>query len=180
MSDNNSLETRRDAEQKLAETPAGFLLFEYIKALDRAWQMDGQIRNDLASPNAADVRQLFTTADQFRAALVHTMLAEITPAVVPPDEPNIVRMLDVSTAHLPVGDRFDLVCGQIPGQTAATEYGGIVNSATWGEMAENGLPPESASEPLTAIMRHAVSRNCQWVMFDPDAAGLPGFPTFEE
>ena len=112
------------------------------------------------------------------------MCATVTPrgepAAVPPEEPNIVRMLDVSTAHLPQQDRSDLVVGDVPGQTVATVYGGIVNTATWTLPENDGEPPEGASEPLNAIMQHALARRCQYVLFDADAPELPGFPTFED
>jgi DNA-directed RNA polymerase subunit H (RpoH/RPB5) len=166
---------RREAEKKLAETPAGFLLFEYIKLHDSAWSEDN-ILGMTPMPSqkrVAHVRELFAKAAQFRAALVHTLLH-------PPEEPNIVRMLDVSTAHLPQQDRSDLVCNEIPGQTVATVHGGLVSAATWALAENEGRPPEGYSDAMNAIMQHALARRCQYVMFDADAPELPGFPTFED
>lgn len=104
------------------------------------------------------------------------ILKEFAPAR---DEPNIVRMLDVSTAHLPYGDRADLVGGQVHGQTATTEFGGMVNTAMW-DARVSAAVPEEAGMDLGSIMRHALSCRCQYVLFDRDAPELPGFPTFEE
>ena len=144
----------------------------YVTALESAWQQDGNLgaREYNSQRQLTQVRQLFERATLRRGALVQLLL----------DEPNIVRMLDVSTAHLPQQDRSDLVVGDVPGQTVATVYGGLVNTATWTLPENDGEPPEGASEPLNAIMQHALARRCQYVMFDADAPELPGFPTFED
>ena len=52
-----------------------------------------------------------------------------------------------------------------------TEYGGVINTASW---------DLSGEPPFNAIIRHALARKCQYVMFDRDAPELPGFPTFED
>lgn len=173
-------EAQETDERRLAETPIGKALFAYVAALESAWSHDANL-SEIPSRAALDHgRELFVKADQFRAALVHTMLAAITPRTTPPEEPNIARMLDVSTAHLPAADRSDLVVGDVPGQTVATVYGGIVSTATWSLPDNDGQPPEGASKALNAIMQHALTRKCQYVQFDADAPGLDGFPTFDE
>lgn len=174
------LAARREAENRLAETPIGKALFAYVAAVESAWQQDGNLgaREYSSQRQLTQVRQLFELADLRRRRLVQLLLDAITPAATPPEEPNIARMLDVSTAHLPLNERADLVTGNLPGQTVPTVYGGIINAVTWEAAA--GAVPDHASEALQAIMRHALARNCQYVMFDADAPGLDGFPTFDE
>ena len=169
------LAAQREAEKKLAETPAGFLLFEYIKLHDSAWSEDN-ILGMTPTPSqkrVAHVRELFAKAAQFRAALVHTLLH-------PPEEINIVRMLDVSTTHLTEDERARLVVGDMPGQHAVTDFGGILRTSLWDTEQWGGPQDTSTSETLDAVMKHALGRGCRFVLFDADAPELPGFPTFED
>ena len=94
------------------------------------------------------------------------------------DEPNIQRMLDVSTGHLTDEERDHLGDGAIARQAATYDYGGIVHVGVYEDCeADNSdALPAGTSPTLAAIMRHAIARGCGYVIFDADAPPLPGFP----
>jgi hypothetical protein len=93
-------------------------------------------------------------------------------------EPNIPRVLDVSTAHLTEDERGDLELGALPCQIAETDFGGILHSSGFDTEKTDDLPP-GVIKTTVAIMRHAIARGCGYVMFDADSPTLPGFPVFE-
>lgn len=95
-----------------------------------------------------------------------------------PAEPNIRRILDVSTDHLTMAERHDLVAGALPGQVFENDAGGLIAAYSY-DLTQSDGPPDGASDWLTEIMNHALQRNCTFVQFDIDAPELPGFRTFD-
>ena len=91
----------------------------------------------------------------------------------------VLGVLDVSTGHLRVAERELLECGELPGQTHTSDFGGMVSTGPFEKGARDDLP-DGASATLVAIMREGVRRHCSYVNFDADAVALPGFPTFDD
>src|SRR5258708_38599412 len=74
------------------------------------------------------------------------------------DEPNIRRVLDVSTDHLTVDERDELMAGELPGQVFENDAGGLVAAYAY-DLTRNDGPPDGASAHLSAIMTHALARH---------------------
>ena len=90
-------------------------------------------------------------------------------------EPNIMRVLDVSIGHLTDDERERLSLGNLPGQIACCDYGGLVVVHDLGATRhETGISPTR-----WAIERYAAMRGCRYVLYDSDAPDLPGLPALE-
>lgn len=91
---------------------------------------------------------------------------------------SVLRVLDVSTAHLTVQERLDLEHDGLPGQCYTGDFGGIVSTCCYAPGVQDDFP-DGASDTLVAIMREAIRRGCSYVGFDADARPLAGFPILE-
>jgi hypothetical protein len=143
--------------------------------------MNADISDALEHLEAGRLTELGTALAGLRDAVrenideIEETAGQTTPPPAPPaSEPNVQRVLDVSTAHLTDEERTRLEAGELPGQSFRGEYGGLVYPNVEGE------PPDGMSETLWAIWRHAVDRGCGYILFDRDGPTLPDFPVLEE
>ena len=100
-------------------------------------------------------------------------------------DPNVRRILDVSTAHLTVPERQRLQDGELINQSMTGEHGGMVYLSEFDipespSAFDTGNPrPADISSTLWAILQYATLRRCAYILFDCDAPFLPRFPVFE-
>ncbi len=92
-------------------------------------------------------------------------------------EKNIQRILDVSTRHLTTTEIRGLEFGAVAGQDGIFDHGGIVHVGVYtGDLDELRDYPGASIGPLIMIMRYAIDRGCEWVVFHPNAPCLTEFP----
>ena len=94
--------------------------------------------------------------------------------------PKIITMLDVSTAHLTADERHLLAANALPTQCFGhvDSAAGILSTDGFGRQSDPDTRPHGVSDTLAAILRLAADLGGGYVLFDRDADGLPGYPTF--
>ena len=91
--------------------------------------------------------------------------------------PNVVRVLELSTAHVPAEVARALSADTIPG-TIVFDKG----DHGWLVLVDLDLAAdhqESYPAELLAVQRYAWGHRCDWIMFDADAEADPELPTWE-
>jgi hypothetical protein len=94
--------------------------------------------------------------------------------------PTILRMLDLSTAHLPKNVCDEL--NSIDGITAARlEYGWLLAVPTYVDehVADYGQGPDGIPDVVVGVWRYARQHNCDYVLFDADADKVDDLPHWE-
>ena len=91
-------------------------------------------------------------------------------------DPNVRRVLDVSTGHLTGIERERLRDAKLVNQTMDGIYGGMIYVS---ELDTAEARPDGMSDTLWAIVEYASLRGCAYILFDRDGPVLRGFPVFE-
>lgn len=92
----------------------------------------------------------------------------------------IVRMLDLSTAHITEQtglwlDTTALDSGSPVVTYEKKEYGWLISiPSTWEYVKAERIPGD-----LLAVMTYARAKKCEWIMFDRDSDEVRKLPTYE-
>ena len=91
-------------------------------------------------------------------------------------DPNVRRVLDVSTGHLTGIERERLRDAKLVNQTMDGIYGGMIYVS---DLDTVGARPDGMSDTLWAIVEYASLRGCAYILFDSGGPALRGFRVFE-
>jgi|SRR5687767_15613501 len=105
----------------------------------------------------------------------------------PPPGPAIMRVLDLSTAHLPPAYATEGP-GLAEGVNADTlTYGWLMyvpenpdeHAGDYADPADPDDPTEGVPPEILTVQRYARSHGCDYVRFDPDGLTDPNLPTWD-